>query len=215
MDSSVLLLSLSLPSGPASAAGLWLWVRSHRRRSRDRWLYPCTWWFRRNNSSVGNRRSPAWRQGEDPVCKTVTAAVQWETVYVKVGKGNRGSSGDILILSGEMRLSWMGTFRTPALQKSCPKKGHTPRRILMLSLYKRVTLHLYCTETCVCLIICRKSQIFVCLLSQPMVQILWKVLVSRRQICLFICTVIWAQGVMHAEVQPILVYVFSFEIGSH
>lgn len=44
---------------------------------------------------------------------------------IGVGKGNRGISRDILTLSGELRLLWMGSFRTPALQESHPKRGHS------------------------------------------------------------------------------------------
>lgn len=134
---------------------------------------------------MGNRRSSARRQGEDWVCKVVLQSWSRRMIPVEIGKRNRGISGFISALSGEQRLrdGNLGFL----LYRCHIWKMATPRRNVKLSLTRDLT---YSALKPMCLsfnIIFRKSQIFVFLQSQAMEQILWKVLVSERQICLLVC----------------------------
>lgn len=45
---------------------LWLWT--WRCRWSWNWIWTCTWMYRRGNSSMGNRRCTAWRQGQYIPC---------------------------------------------------------------------------------------------------------------------------------------------------
>lgn len=85
-------------SGPSSAADLWLWEGPHW-GSND-WIRPSSWGLRRNNSSMGHRRGPPWRQGEDPVCPTFISITSSEVLFTF--RQQRGFWG--IKVSGSMAL---------------------------------------------------------------------------------------------------------------